>query len=317
MMSERSAGALAVSTPAKVNVHLEVLGKRPDGYHDLETLMVAVTLEDELEFERDNSGVLSLTCDNPDLSCGPDNLVLKAAERLRQHSGRRDGARIRLAKRIPMQAGLAGGSSDAAATLKGLNRLWQLGFTDERLAAIGAEVGSDVPFFFSPGAAWCTGRGEKVEAMSLGRELDFVLVSPGVGLSTASVFREVSVPKEPVSGVAIREAMKQGDVEVIGRLLHNRLQEPAEWLCPEVRKVRDALAAAKPAGVLMTGSGTTVFGLCRDRDDAKRVARTMGAEATGSSLPDGAANPSPAGSVGGQWQVRIVRSCRPRLPQNT
>jgi 4-diphosphocytidyl-2-C-methyl-D-erythritol kinase len=316
MMSERSAGALAVSAPAKVNMHLEVLGKRPDGYHDLETLMVAVTLEDELELERDNSGVLSLSCDNPDLSCGPDNLVLKAAEHLRQHTGCRNGATIRLVKRIPMQAGLAGGSSDAAATLKGLNRLWQLGLRNERLAEIGAEVGSDVPFFFSPGAAWCTGRGEKVEAVSLGQELDFVLVSPGAGLSTARVFREVSVPKQPVSGDAIRDAVKQGDVEAIGRLLHNRLQEPAKKLCPEVQKVRDALAAAKPAGVLMTGSGTTMFGLCRDRNDAMRVARTMGAEATGSSLPDGEANPSPAGSSGGKWQIRIVRSCQPRLPQN-
>ncbi len=315
MMSERSAGALVVSTPAKVNLFLEVLRKRPDGYHDLETLMVAVTLEDELEFERDISGALSLTCDNPDLSCGPENLVLKAAERLRQHTGCRDGATIRLAKRIPMQAGLAGGSSDAAATLKGLNRLWQLGLPNERLAEIGAEVGSDVPFFFSPGAAWCTGRGEKVEAVSLGRTLDFVLVSPAVGLSTASVFREVSVPKQPVSGAAIREAVS--DVEALGRLLHNRLQEPAEKLCPEVQKVRDALAAAKPAGVLMTGSGTTVYALCRDRDDAVRVARTMGAEATDSSPPDGATGPSPAGLAGGKWKLHVVRSCQSKLPQNT
>jgi 4-diphosphocytidyl-2-C-methyl-D-erythritol kinase len=310
MLSERIADGLVISTPAKVNLFLEVLGKRPDGYHDLETLMVAVTLEDELEFQSDQSGALTLSCDRPELSCGPENLVLKAAERLRRHTGSKLGARIRLTKRIPMQAGLAGGSSDAAATLRGLNELWDLGLSDQRLAEIGAEIGSDVPFFFSPGVAWCTGRGEKVEPIPLGRDLDFVLASPAVGLSTASVFREVEVPQQAVSGAAIREAVRRGDVEEVGRRLHNRLQQPAERLCPQVREVREALAAANPAGVLMTGSGTTVYGLCRDRNDAIRVARTMSAEATGLSLPDGAANPSPAGLAGGKWKLHVVRSCR-------
>lgn len=310
MLSERTEGGIVVSTPAKLNLFLEVLGKRPDGYHDLETLMVAVTLEDKLEFQRDESGALTLTCDHPELSCGPDNLVLKAAQRLRRHGGTNRGARIHLTKRIPMQAGLAGGSSDAAATLKGLDELWSLGLSDQRLAEIGAEVGSDVAFFFSPGVAWCTGRGEKVEPIELGRTLDFVLMSPAVGLSTASVFREVEVPETPISGLAIREAVGRGDVEEIGRRLHNRLQEPAERLCPDVRQVREALAAANPAGILMTGSGTTVYALCRDRHDAIRVARMMGAEATGLSLAEGAANPSPAGLAGGKWKLQVVRSCR-------
>ncbi len=310
MLCERTADGFVVSTPAKVNLFLEILGKRPDGYHDLETLMVAVSLEDELELCRDDSGSLTLTCDHPELSCGPGNLVLRAAQRLRQHSGAKLGARIHLTKRIPMQAGLAGGSSDAAATLKGLNQLWNMRLPDQHLAEIGGEVGSDVPFFFSPGAAWCTGRGEKVEPIGLGRPLDLVLVSPAVGLSTATVFREVVVPNAPISGSAIREAVERGDVEEIGQRLHNRLQSPAEKLCPEVREIREALAAAKPAGILMTGSGTTVYGLCRDRDDAIRVARTMGAEATGLSLPEGAANPSPAALAGGKWKLHVVRSCR-------
>src|SRR5262245_17549632 len=120
MPRERGTDALVVQTPAKVNLHLEVLAKRADGYHDLETLLVAVTLHDTLEFRPDDSGALTLTCDRPDLSCGPDNLVLKAAEALRKHAGFTGGAAIHLAKRIPMQAGLGGGSSDAAATLSGL-----------------------------------------------------------------------------------------------------------------------------------------------------------------------------------------------------
>ena len=132
---------LVLLAPAKVNLFLEVLAKRPDGYHDLETLMVAVDLFDRLEFAPDDSGALTLTCDDPGLTCGPENLVLKAAEKLRRHANHPGGARIHLEKRIPMQAGLAGGSSDAAASLKGLNTLWGLGLPDPELARLGAEVG--------------------------------------------------------------------------------------------------------------------------------------------------------------------------------
>src|SRR5438067_3423529 len=163
MSRDRVTDALVVETPAKVNLHLEILARRPDGYHDLETLLVAVSLYDTLEFRPDRSGALTLTCNRPDLSCGPDNLVLKAAAALRRHSGYSGGAAIHLTKVIPMQAGLAGGSSDAAATLSGLNRLWNLGLEKDELARLGAEIGSDVPFFFAAPAAWCTVRGEIVE----------------------------------------------------------------------------------------------------------------------------------------------------------
>src|SRR5438132_11639998 len=166
MTRERRPAALALQAPAKVNLFLEVLGKRPDGYHDLETLMVAVDVTDTLEFWPDESGALTLTCDAPGLTTGPDNLVLRAADRLKRHANYPGGAAIHLAKSIPMQAGLAGGSSDAATSLKGLNRLWNLGLPDAELARLAAEIGSDVAFFFAPGAAWCTGRGEKVEPMA-------------------------------------------------------------------------------------------------------------------------------------------------------
>jgi len=309
MSRERATDALVVQTPAKVNLHLEVLAKRPDGYHDLETLLVAVSLYDTLEFRPAGSGALSLTCNRSDLSCGPENLVLKAAEALRRHTGHTGGAAIHLTKVIPMQAGLAGGSSDAAATLKGLNRLWQLGLETAELARIGAGIGSDVPFFFALPAAWCTGRGEIVEPIAPGRELELVIVRPAVGLATAEVFRRVKIPDQQVNGAAINAAFTAGDVEAIGRLLHNRLQEPAEELCPEVRELREQLAAAKPAGCLMTGSGSAVFALCRDRAEAVRVARMMGAAVSGSPPHDGAAGLSPARMPGSRWELHMVRSC--------
>jgi 4-diphosphocytidyl-2-C-methyl-D-erythritol kinase len=275
MFHERHADALRVWAPAKVNLFLEVLGKRADGYHEIATLMVAVSLYDTLEFKEEPSPQIHLQCDRPDLSTGPDNLVCRAAELLRQRTGCPRGARIRLRKRIPRAAGLAGGSSDAAAALFGLNALWQLGQTRAELAALGAELGSDVPFFFATPAAWCTGRGEQVTPVQLGRPLDLVIVRPPVGLATAEVYRGVTVPEQPVSGDAIRAAVAAGDVEAIGRLLHNRLQESAERLCPEVAELYRKLAGLWPAGQRMSGSGSSLFALCRDGGEAQRIAREL------------------------------------------
>src|SRR5262249_20990118 len=140
----------------------------------------------------ETSGEIRLTCDHPDLAAAPDNLVLRAAQLLRQRTGCRRSAYIQLAKRIPIAAGLAGGSSDAAATLAGLNRLWRLGLTRPQLALQGAELGSDVAFFFATPAAWCTGRGEQVAPVALGKPLWFVLVCPRFGLETADVYRGVT-----------------------------------------------------------------------------------------------------------------------------
>jgi 4-diphosphocytidyl-2-C-methyl-D-erythritol kinase len=200
---------------------------------------------------------------------------------------------VRLRKRSPLAAGLGGGSSDAAATLAGLNRLWRLGWDRAKLAELGAELGSDVPFFFATPAAWCTGRGEIVEPLGLGRPLDFVLVCPPVGLSTAAVFRNLTVPVEPLSGTEVREAARTGDVEELGRRLHNRLQPVAERLCPAVAAASERLARLGPAGQLMSGSGSTVFALCRDAGEALRIARTL----------------SPAREAQDPERVLIVRSC--------
>jgi 4-diphosphocytidyl-2-C-methyl-D-erythritol kinase len=272
MLSERTSTGIAIDAPAKVNLFLEVLAKRPDGYHDLQTLMVTVSLYDRLEFRPAEAGTIVLTCNRPELPCGSDNLVQKAAAALVRFTGFPGGASIHLTKRIPMAAGLAGGSSDAAATLVGLNDLWGLYLPRPELARLAADVGSDVAFFLTGGAAWCEGRGEIVTPLIHGRPLDIVLATPPIGLSTAAVFREVQVPLTPTRGDAIRRAMNQGDLDGIAAGLFNRLQEPAERICPEVADLRRRLATLAPAGCLMTGSGSTVFALARDRADAERIA---------------------------------------------
>jgi 4-diphosphocytidyl-2-C-methyl-D-erythritol kinase len=269
-----SSDSVVIAAPAKLNLFLEILGTRPDDYHELESLMVAVNLFDTLELRARSDDAIVLECDPPGLTAGPDNLVYKAAEKLRVRAGAPPsrGASIRLTKRIPMQAGLAGGSSDAAAAIFGLTHLWGLNLSGGELAAIAGEVGSDVAFFLSLPAAWCTGRGEIVSPESPARPLDVVLVCPPVGLATAQVYRAVKVPSRPVDGSAARAAFRAGNPDTLGAALFNRLQPAAVHLAPVVESVYRRLAGLNPAGCLMSGSGSAVFALCRDSHDAHRVA---------------------------------------------
>jgi 4-diphosphocytidyl-2-C-methyl-D-erythritol kinase len=272
MLVEFHADQLLVWAPAKVNLYLEVLRQRDDGYHDIETAMVAVRLYDTLAFREENSGKIELTCTDPTLTTGNDNLIVRAARMLQVHANCRRGASIHVAKRIPMAAGLAGGSSDAAATLIALNRLWQLDLPAPELALLAGRLGSDVTFFFSLPAAWCTGRGEKVSPLRLGGPLWFVVLSPRVGLATAAVYQALALPERPRSGEEMKSALALGDVERVGRLLHNRLQAAAERLCPPLSGLLERLAQEQPASSLLSGSGTSMFALCRDYREAMSLA---------------------------------------------
>ncbi len=282
--------------PAKVNLFLEVLGQRPDGFHEVQTLILAVDLFDTLEVRDDPSGNLSLVCDPPGLPAGPANLVWKAADALRRAAGAGRGAAVRLTKRIPTEAGLGGGSSDAAAAVAALDAVWRLGLPRGELLAVAAAVGSDVGFFLTPPAGWCTGRGERVEPEPVGRRLDLVVVKPPVGLSTAAVYRRVAVPERPVSGESARAALRAGDPAAVAAALFNRLQEAAFAAAPAVERAYRRLAGCGPLGCLLSGSGSAVFAVCRDRADAARVAARFRA----------ADREEPSGS-----QVYVVRSYWP------
>jgi 4-diphosphocytidyl-2-C-methyl-D-erythritol kinase len=275
MLIDRYADDVVVWAPAKVNLFLEILGKRPDGYHEIATLMVAIRLYDTLVIKEDPAGEIRLESNQSKLSTGPDNLIVRAADLLREETGCKRGTKIRLVKRIPMSAGLAGGSTDAAAALAGLNELWRLGLNKAQLTDLGGRLGSDVPFFFGGTAAWCTGRGELVAPLELKKTLDLVLFCPPFGLATRDVYKEVTVPANPQTGTDLRRAVEAGKIEDIGRNLFNRLEEPAERLCPELKPYRDRLADLKPAGVLMSGSGSTLIALCHNRADARRSARQL------------------------------------------
>ncbi len=277
MIVRLEAGRVTVLAPAKLNLFLEVLRRRADGYHDIDSLMVTVDLCDTLTFEDSRSGRIEFVCDDPSLPTGSENLVVRAAERLQASTGSHRGARITLAKVIPAQAGLAGGSSDAAATLEGLNRLWALDMPSSQFDALASELGSDVTFFRYGPLALCRGRGERVEPLVLPGVFHFVLVCPPVGVSTVEVYRKVIPPDRPRSTRGITEALALGDVASLGRELFNRLQPVAESLVPSLGAVRDALANLGPSldGHLMSGSGSSYFGLARDREAAEDAANRL------------------------------------------
>lgn len=284
MRLQRQGEALNVWTPAKLNLLLKVLGRRADGYHDLQTVMLSVQLYDLLQFSPAESGVVRLTCEtrfprsfsvSPVLEVGDRNLVIRAARLLKEQTGTTHGASIQLVKHIPMEAGMGGGSSDAAATLVALNQLWDLKLSHCDLHELAAQLGSDVNFFLeSPIAGKCSGRGESIEAIPVIGPLHFVIVKPLFGLSTAKVFQQWGAHRATVSHSMeeIQAALESGSVQRIGSVLGNDLTEPALQLDLRLKAVLQRLASEDVAGSGMTGSGSSCFALCRTAAHAKSVA---------------------------------------------
>lgn len=258
-----SAPAVTVRCPAKLNLYLDVLARRPDGYHEIDTIIQSIDLYDDLTIEPGPG--LTLACDDPRLPCDETNLVLRAAAALREATGHRGGAHFRLAKRIPSQAGLGGGSSDAAGALAGLDRLWGLGLSTEELSRIAAAVGSDVPFFLHGGTARCRGRGEQVEPLPLTGEYCYVVLCPPARVSTAEAYGKLHLPltPAPVRASMLAASLIGGDLVGAGRGLYNRLEASAFGMHEALREAKSRLTASGQfVGVSMTGSGSAFFGLC-------------------------------------------------------
>ena len=262
-----------VAAPAKVNLFLELLGKRSDGYHDLRTLVAPIDLYDTLEIRPRDDDRIVLTCDAPGIPTGDRNLVWKVADALRKANSIAAGATIHLTKRIPHEAGLGGGSSDAASALRALNAVWNRNKSLDELTSIAARIGSDVAAFLHDGPTWCIGRGEVAVPIASPIPLDLVIVKPPFGLSTAEVYRSAHLVEAPVDGGAICAALAAGDAVAVGRLMHNRLQPSAFALQPLMDWVYEALLAPEPLGAMLSGSGSCVFALARNRPDALRIAR--------------------------------------------
>jgi 4-diphosphocytidyl-2-C-methyl-D-erythritol kinase len=263
---------IRVAAPAKVNLFLEILSQRPDGYHNLNSLFQAVGLYDYLTFELTDEPEIELTLANKlALPLDRTNLIHRAWEAVRVQYNRTNGAKIRLEKNIPIAAGLAGGSADAAATLVAANFLMGLNLNKEQLAHIGLGIGSDLPFFFSTGQAIVTGRGEVVTPTKFPTDYSLILVTPNLTISTAEAYGSLRIdltkPKEPFSLSRCSTVMDL--VVQIGRSVNDF--EDAHFLSyPALGKIKNGLLQIGASLVRMSGSGPTLFGLFYHPPDLKK-----------------------------------------------
>jgi 4-diphosphocytidyl-2-C-methyl-D-erythritol kinase len=259
--------------PAKINLTLDVLRKRDDGYHEVEMIMTMVDLADRLEMEELPRDTIIISSQAGYIPLDEKNLAFQAAKLIKERYSVKKGVYIHLDKRIPVAAGLAGGSSDAAATLRGLNRLWNLNIPLRELQKLGEELGSDVPFCVTGGTAIARGRGERLEMIGPPPQCWVILVKPPINVSTADVYGKLSVDKirKHPSTKAVLEAIRNGDFHTMCRSLGNVLEEVTMELHPEVRHLKNAMLRLGADGALMSGSGPTVFGLVQRESKVARI----------------------------------------------
>jgi 4-diphosphocytidyl-2-C-methyl-D-erythritol kinase len=265
---------IQLSAAAKVNLALEVLGRRADGYHEVVTVMQTVELSDRIVLE--DAAPLELRTTAPGVPTDTSNLALRAAMLLREAAAVDRGVTITLDKRIPVAAGLGGGSTDAAAVLLGCNRLWGLRWPIARLGEVAIMLGMDVPFFLGGGAALATGRGEKLEGMR-GLAMALVLVNPRYPSSTAEAYGRLTpaMYSDGARAGAVAEALRRRRSGRVAGNLYNGLEAAVAPAQPEIERMKAALLAAGALGALMSGSGPTVFGVARSLDHARQIQRRV------------------------------------------
>ena len=283
-MSELSKRKISIKSPAKINLHLEVIGKRKDGYHELAMIMQNIDLADYLEFEINKEGLIKLKSDCNHLSLDSDNLIVKSANLLKKLSNNDFGANIFLKKNIPIGAGLAGGSSNAAATLIGLNMLWNLNLDNNELLKLSASLGSDVPFFINGGTQLCFGRGEILEKLNYKYEYGVLLLkNPNVSISTAETYKkysnqfikQVEMTNDLIDNIRNdlrKDSLKDFKIKDKYIKIKNDLQLIVESENESVKQALYLLSNLKNCLTFsMSGSGPTCFALFNDFDNANKA----------------------------------------------
>jgi 4-diphosphocytidyl-2-C-methyl-D-erythritol kinase len=269
---------LELASYAKINLTLEVFDKRLDGYHEIDSIVQVIDLSDKLYISKEEAGVIDIEVDKPQVPSGPENSVYRACEVFFQAVGISGGAKCRIAKRIPTQAGLGGGSGNAAAALIALNKLYETGLTESELVGLGARVGSDVPLFIVGGTVRMRGRGELVESLPDAPQLHFVIVKPEVDVSTAWAYAELDrQPKRRPVGASDKaeRAIRLGDRNSLIRYLWNDFDSVVGDAIPEVRNARCALEEVGAEKSMLCGSGSAVFGVFESAESAKSAATQL------------------------------------------
>ncbi|MCA1066519.1 4-(cytidine 5'-diphospho)-2-C-methyl-D-erythritol kinase [Rossellomorea sp. AcN35-11] len=263
---------LLVKAPAKINLSLDVLHKRTDGYHEVEMVMTTIDLADRIELTNLSEDTIKILSHNRFVPDDGRNLAYQAAQLLKTRLNIKKGVAISIDKVIPVAAGLAGGSSDAAATLKGLNRLWDLGLSMDELAELGAEIGSDVSFCVYGGTALASGRGEKIKHLPAPPNCWVILAKPTIGVSTADVYKnlDLNTITHPNTNAMVT-ALENGNYHDICSNLGNVLESVTLDMHPEVAQIKDQMERFGADAVLMSGSGPTVYGLVQYESRLHRI----------------------------------------------
>ena len=264
---------IRVRAHAKINLYLDVVGKREDGYHNLETVFHSIGLHDDVIIHKQDANTITVRCEHPAVPSDAQNLAYRAAQCLSDIVGGIGGIAIEIHKRIPVAAGLAGGSANAAAVLHGVNALFELGFTQEILMRLGTQLGADVPFCLHGGAAFGTGIGDQLTRLPPLSDLPILLLNPGIEISTAAVFKKLnfSLTKRQKAGIIIRTHIEKGDALGIGKHLYNLLEVPVFSQYPRIASLKTELSTqAGCYGALMSGSGATLFAMMHDSESARR-----------------------------------------------
>lgn len=266
------------SSPAKVNLTLKVLGKRPDGYHNLSTVFEKIDLCDDLYFLSNKTGRVRIICTHPAVPKGRKNLVFKAAQMLRSDLDIDEGADIKIAKKIPVAAGLAGGSSNGAAALLGLNKLWNLALTQRQLLAYAERLGSDVPLFiYKYIIAHGRGRGEILKDLKISKKWWHVLVLPNVKVYTKEVFSafKMGLTKGNDNANILTCALRKNDFAKVTQSLSNDLEAALVYAHPQLLKIKNNIKSISGLNACFSGSGPSIFALAKTREAAEKAARVL------------------------------------------
>ena len=269
----RESSSLKVIANAKINLYLDVIGKRQDGYHNLETIFHSISLNDELILKKRAKNGISVHCTHPDVPINKTNLAYLAAQSLYDEVGGFGGIDIHINKSIPVAAGLAGGSANAAATLIGVNKLFDLGVRDKVIRQIGGVLGADVPFCLHGGAAFGTGIGDILDPLPPLIDISVVLINSGLQITTESVFDKLHIPltKSENNSIIIKSYFETGDLLGIAGNLYNLLEIPVFSNYPKLSELKNEVSKQEGClGVLMSGSGATLFALMEDKSAAQQ-----------------------------------------------
>lgn len=258
---------------AKINLGLDVIGRRPNGYHDVKMIMQTVNIYDELSFEKKATEGVTMTVDNEEIPTGDDNLIVRAAKLLMEEFAVKEGLHIHLKKNIPMAAGMAGGSTDGACTMKAVNELFSLGLSEKELMERGVKLGADIPYCIMGGTALSEGIGEILTPLVAPPEAFLVVAKPDINVSTKYVYENLhldTLEKHPdIDGMV--EAIKAGDLQGICERLDNVLATVTEEKYPIICELKQMMKAHGAMNALMSGSGPTVFGIFDSEDQAKEA----------------------------------------------